>query len=42
MEAVGALISLGYARSEAEKAVSGIKNDDLSVEQYIKSALKEM
>lgn len=41
-EAVGALISLGYGRGEAERAVSAIEGDDLNVEEYIKLALKEM
>ena len=41
-EAVDALIALGYARAEAMEAVTGIKDGDLSVEEYIKQALKRI
>ena len=41
-EAVDALIALGYARAEAMEAVTGIKDKDLSVEEYIKQALKRI
>ena len=39
-DAVQALIALGYSDSQARKAVSGIKADN--VEELIKLALKEM
>lgn len=41
-EAIGALTSLGYTRSEAEVAVGKVKGENLSVEDYIKNALKQM
>ena len=41
-EAVNALLSLGYNRGEAETAVSRIKKDDLTVEEYIMFALRKM
>ena len=41
-EAVSALISLGYSRSEAESSVGKIKDDGLSAEQYIMLALRAM
>ena len=41
-EAIDALIALGYARAEAAEALVGIKEQDLSVEEYIKLALKRM
>ena len=41
-EAVSALISLGYSRSEAESAVGKIKEDGLPAEQYIMLALRSM
>lgn len=41
-EAIDALIALGYARAEAAEALVGIKEQDLSVEEYIKLALKKM
>ena len=41
-EAVNALLSLGYNRGEAETAVSRIKEDDLTVEEYIMFALRKM
>ncbi len=39
-EALLALTTLGYTKKEAEAALSHIEENDLSVEQYIKKALK--
>lgn len=39
-EAINGLISLGYSRSEAVSVMTGITEEDLSVEEYIKRALK--
>ena len=41
-EAISALISLGYARSEAFKAVSSVGDEGLTLEEYIKKALKSL
>jgi len=41
-EAVSALITLGYSKSEAETAVGRVVDDSLSCEEYIKRALKDM
>jgi Holliday junction DNA helicase, RuvA subunit len=41
-EAVDALVSLGYSRSEATEALIGIKEKDLTAEDYIKLALKKI
>ena len=41
-EAIDALIALGYARAEAAEALVGIKEQDFSVEEYIKLALKRI
>ena len=41
-EAKTALISLGYSQQEAENAISKIKGENLSIEDYIKLALKQM
>ncbi|MGI6765761.1 MAG: Holliday junction branch migration protein RuvA [Lentihominibacter sp.] len=41
-EAVNALVALGYTRSEAVSALAGIEEQDLTVEEYIKRALKDM
>ncbi len=41
-EAVSALMSLGYSKTEADQAVGAVKDEDLSAEQYIKLALKNM
>ena len=41
-EAVSALMSLGYSKSEAESSVGKVKNEDLRAEEYIKLALKNM
>lgn len=40
--AVNALVALGYTRSEAVSALAGIEEQDLTVEEYIKRALKDM
>jgi ruvA, C-terminal domain len=36
------LISLGYSQQEAENAISKIKGENLTIEDYIKLALKQM
>jgi len=41
-EAKIALISLGYSQQEAENAISKIKGENLTIEDYIKLALKQM
>lgn len=41
-EAVAALISLGYTKTEAESAVAKVKTAGLSCEDYIKNALKNL
>lgn len=41
-EAVTALLSLGYSRGEAEDAVSHVRDEDLSAEEYIRLALKSL
>lgn len=41
-DAVSALISLGYKPQEASKAVSAIKDKNLSSEDMIRRALKGM
>lgn len=41
-EAVNALIALGYSRGEAMSALSGISEQDLTTEEYIKKALKNL
>lgn len=41
-EAVSALVSLGYSRNEAASAVSRAKGEGLTVEDYIKQALKSL
>jgi Holliday junction DNA helicase RuvA len=41
-EAIEALLSLGYSRSEAGAAVMGLEETDLTVEEYVKAALKSM
>jgi Holliday junction DNA helicase RuvA len=38
--AVVALTTLGYSKREAETALSNVPEDDLSIEEYIKKALK--
>ncbi len=41
-EAIAALIALGYAKGEAFSAVSSVNDEDLSSEEYIKKALKNL
>lgn len=41
-EARDALIALGYSATEAQAVISEIKQDDLSVEEYIKIALRNI
>ena len=41
-EAINALIALGYSRGEATSALAGIQERDLSTEEYIKLALKNL
>lgn len=41
-EAIDALVSLGYSKSEAAAALSGIEDPSLRTEDYIKYALKWM
>lgn len=41
-EAVNALISLGYTKSEAVSALANIEDKDLTTEEYIKQALKRL
>lgn len=41
-QAIDALMALGYARAEAAGAVMGVKDKDLSVEEYIKLALSKI
>lgn len=41
-EAIAALISLGYSRGEATSALANVKENDLTSEEYIKKALKNL
>lgn len=41
-EAVNALMALGYSKGEAVEALAGIDESDLTVEEYIKRALKRL
>lgn len=41
-EAVAALIALGYTKNEAAEAVGKVKKEDLTCEEYIKNALKNL
>ena len=41
-EAVEALMALGYSRAEAMSALATVKEDDLTSEEYIKKALKNL
>jgi Holliday junction DNA helicase RuvA len=41
-QAAEALVGLGYSRAEAFSAIAGVADDGLSVEAYIKTALKRM
>ncbi len=42
VEAMNALISLGYSKSEATEAMASVSDDGLTTEEYIKRALKGM
>ena len=41
-EAVSALVALGYSRNEAASVLSKVRGTNLSVEEYIKAALKSL
>ena len=41
-EAINALFSLGYSRTEAANAVSAVADEDLTSEEYIQQALKKL
>ena len=41
-EAVSALVALGYSRNEAASVIAKVKGDNLTVEDYIKGALKNL
>ena len=41
-EAISALVALGYSRGEATSALASIPEKDLSTEEYIKRALKNL
>ena len=41
-EAVAALIALGYTKNEAADAVGKVKKEDLTCDEYIKNALKNL
>lgn len=41
-EAVDALIALGYTRAEASAALAGVKDQEMTAEEYIKLALKNL
>ena len=41
-EAISALVALGYSRGEAASALAGITENDLTTEEYIKRALKNL
>lgn len=41
-DAIDALVSLGYTSAQADKAIKGIFNADMSSEELIKNALKAM
>lgn len=41
-EAISALVALGYSRGEAVGALSAVKEEDLSAEEYIRQALKRL
>ncbi|MCR5035687.1 MAG: Holliday junction branch migration protein RuvA [Clostridia bacterium] len=41
-EAISALVALGYSRGEAASALAGISENDLTTEEYIKRALKNL
>lgn len=41
-EAVNALLALGYTKGEAVNALAAVKETDLTVEEYVKQALKKL
>lgn len=41
-EAINALVALGYSKGEAVNAIAAVKEKDLTVEEYIKQALKRL
>ena len=41
-EAINALMALGYSRGEATSALASVRESDLSTEEYIKRALKNL
>lgn len=41
-EAISALIALGYTRGEATSALASVKDQNLTAEEYIKQALKNL
>lgn len=41
-QAISALVELGYTKSEAVKFVASVKGEDMTVEEYIKEALKKI
>lgn len=41
-EAINALVALGYTKGEAVNALAAVKEKDLTVEEYIKQALKRL
>lgn len=41
-EAINALMALGYSRGEATSALASVRESDLSTEEYIKLALKNL
>ena len=41
-EAISALVALGYSRGEASSALSSVTEKDLTIEEYIKRALKNL
>ena len=41
-EAISALVALGYSRGEASSALSSVTEKDLTTEEYIKRALKNL
>lgn len=42
MEALAALVALGYSRGEAAAALAAVTDNDLSTEAYIKQSLKKL
>jgi holliday junction DNA helicase RuvA len=42
IEALAALIALGYTRGEASAALAAVKDDELTTEAYIKQSLKKL